>query len=174
MNDVRSQCSWSTRHSAPGMAPTAAEIEAVERCGVSGATGNRPCDELIQAVFAVVNVPACQTITLFDVHRRQDFATDDKVPGSRCIPFELIDYRVAECLPRAIGPALFEVMRRKMYEHRDDAVSLRRQVWPGHRRYMNVEHRPFGTLPVLDGVKGALKIVEFFACADIFALLTGT
>ena len=67
------------------MRARAAEVKSLERRSILRPANQRPeSEELIERLFAVVNVSAAETVCLFEIARRDHLASNDQIaqPGA--------------------------------------------------------------------------------------------
>src|SRR5690242_9511998 len=96
----------------------AAEIEALQRRAILRPTNQRAeRKELIERLLAVMNVSAAQTVSLFEIQRRDYLLRHNSIAQSRRIPFQDIQDVRAE-LVSFCGPIpLLQFVRRKLHVH---------------------------------------------------------
>ena len=125
------------------MAAAPAQEQPLDRRPVARAFGRRPDQQLVEGMFAVVDLTARQTVLLLEVDRRQQLAADYRLRDARSVLLERRQRAVGQALARRVVPRRVQVVRRKMDQHGDDAVTFRRE--PGGRsgRHVDLERRLF-------------------------------
>src|SRR5215213_2403398 len=110
------------------MRPRATKIKPLERRSILRPTNQWPkSKKLIDRLFAVVNVPAAQAVSLFEIERRDYLSPNNQIAQARRVFFYLADYVVRK-LVAPCGPiTLFQLVRRKLHVNRHHVFACRRE-----------------------------------------------
>ena len=105
--------------SATGMRAGAAQVQSLKRSSILRPANQRTeREKLIERLFAVVNVSAAETVSLFEIERRDYLAGNDQIAQARGVVFQLIDH-VSSKLVSTCGPiALPQLVRRELNVNR--------------------------------------------------------
>ena len=109
------------------MCARAAEVESFERRSILRPANQRPeREELIDRLFAVVNVSAAETVRLFEIARRDHLASDDRSrsPGAY---FSNCAITLSANSSRRWSNRLLQLVRRKLHVNRHHVFARRRE-----------------------------------------------
>ncbi len=111
-----------------GMRAGAAKVKSLERRSILRPADQRSeSEKLIERLFAVMNVSAAETVSLFEIERRDHLAGNDQIAQARRIRFQTDRSRCPQTLPDAWSNRLLQFVRRKLHVNRHHVFARRRE-----------------------------------------------
>src|SRR6185369_4635248 len=135
----------------------AAKIKSLKRGSILRPADQRPeGKELLECLFAVMNVAATEPVLHFEIQRRDNFLSNDQVADAGRVSLEFIDYDARKLIaPR--GPiAFFQLVRCKLHVDRHHMLSRR----TSERRKVDIQIWLRGKLAILRRVKSTFEIID--------------
>src|SRR6266498_1672347 len=106
------------------------------------------------------DVAASDTRDGFDVFRRNDLHTDNRLADIRRVLLDSRDDRFAECITFRIIPAAFNIVRSVLHKAGHHMLARRRHIGVNHGWEDHIEIWALRDLPIFGVIVGTLDVVN--------------
>src|SRR5437868_5154169 len=117
-------------HAAARMRARSAQVQPLQRHSIIGGADHRArAEQLIEPHLAMENVAADEAEAAFEIERRMDLATDDRLSEARCMVIDGRDDRVGGLFALLVpAAAAAEIESEMLAEQRRDVLALGREA----------------------------------------------
>src|SRR5687768_2399679 len=145
----------------------ATKVQSFKRRAILRPSNQRPeRKKLIDCLFAVMNMPAAEPVSLLEIERRDYLACNNQIAQAGRVSLQLPDHLVRKFFtPR--GPiTLFQLIRRELHVNRHHMLACRRERRIADRWDVDIEIRLRRKLAILRSVKRSFEIINLRTYMD--------